>query len=129
MIVLPAVVAASLFGVGVYLLLQRTLTRIIIGLAIMANSANLLIVIAGGEPGVAPIIDRIGVGDTVADPLPQALALTAIVISFAVTAFLLALAYRSWVQRGEDDVEDDVEDRRIARLGAGEVSRWWRRSR
>jgi multicomponent Na+:H+ antiporter subunit C len=49
--------------------------------------------------------------------MPQALALTAIVISFGLTAFLLALAYRSWQLTGDDLVEDDVEDRRIAREG------------
>ena len=64
-----------------------------------------------------------------ADPLPQALALTAIVISFGITAFLLALAYRSWVLRSDDEVEDDVEDRRIAKLAGDEVARWWRRSK
>lgn len=129
MIVLPALVASVLFGFGVFLLLQRTLTRIIIGLALLAHSANLLVVIAGGGPGVAPFVDRIAGTDTVADPLPQAMALTAIVIAFAVTSFLLALAYRSWVQSGDDDVEDDIEDRRIAQLGSDDVRRWWRRVR
>ncbi len=129
MIVLPALVASALFGLGVYLLLQRTLTRIIIGLALLAHAANLLVVIAGGGPGVAPFVDRITGAEVAADPLPQALALTAIVIAFAVTSFLLALAYRSWVQRGDDDVEDDLEDRRIARLGGDQVERWWRRLR
>ena len=65
----------------------------------------------------------------VTDPLPQALALTAIVISFGITAFLLALAYRSWVLHRDDEVEDDLEDRRIARLGErelGEWTSWWR---
>jgi multicomponent Na+:H+ antiporter subunit C len=51
----------------------------------------------------------------VSDPLPQALVLTAIVITFGVTAFLLALALRSWLLTGSDAVEDDIEDRRIAR--------------
>lgn len=129
MIVLPALTASILFGLGVYLLLQRTLTRIIIGLALLAHAANLLVVIAGGGPGVAPFVDRIRGDDVAADPLPQALALTAIVIAFAVTSFLLALAYRSWVQRGDDDVEDDLEDRRIARLGGDRVERWWKRLR
>ena len=50
-----------------------------------------------------------------ADPLPQAMVLTAIVITFGVSAFLLALAYRSWVLTGDDEVQDDVEDRRVAR--------------
>jgi multicomponent Na+:H+ antiporter subunit C len=55
-------------------------------------------------------------GAGTADPLPQAMVLTAIVITFGVTAFLLALAFRSWLLTGEDFVQDDVEDRRIAAL-------------
>jgi multicomponent Na+:H+ antiporter subunit C len=54
--------------------------------------------------------------DTTADPLPQAMVLTAIVITFGVSAFLLALAYRSWVLTQQDEVQDDVEDRRVFRL-------------
>ncbi|HVM03152.1 MAG TPA: NADH-quinone oxidoreductase subunit K, partial [Acidimicrobiales bacterium] len=84
-------------------------------LALLGHGANLLLLLAGGRAGRAPIV---GAGDgPVADPLPQALALTAIVITFGITAFLLALAYRSWLLRHDDEVEDDVEDRRIARLG------------
>ena len=55
-----------------------------------------------------------GDADRFSDPLPQAMALTAIVITFGVIAFLLALAYRSWVVTGRDEVEDDIEDRRLA---------------
>ena len=124
-----ALVVAVLFGTGVYLLLQRTLSRIILGLALMAHAANLLLMVVGGRAGRPPIVGGFAEGDTVADPLPQALALTAIVISFGITAFLLALAYRSWVINRDDDVEDDVEDRRIARLAGDELSRWWRRSK
>ena len=61
-----------------------------------------------------PILSDGEVGEY-ADPLPQAMALTAIVITFAILAFLLALAYRSWTITHDDEVEDDVEDRRIAR--------------
>jgi multicomponent Na+:H+ antiporter subunit C len=59
-----------------------------------------------------------GDADSLADPLPQALALTSIVISFGVTALLLALAYRSWLLTRDDEVQDDLEDERIARRGA-----------
>jgi multicomponent Na+:H+ antiporter subunit C len=113
-----AVTSGVLYAVGTYLLLQRTLTRIVLGLAMLGHGANLLLLLSGGRAGRAPIIGS-GDGD-LADPLPQALALTAIVITFGVTAFLLALAYRSWRVRHDDDVEDDVEDRRIARLGQEE---------
>ncbi len=114
MIVGVAVVVGVLYAVGAYLMLQRTLTRIVIGLAVMGHGANLLLLMAGGRAGRAPIV---GAGEApVSDPLPQAMALTAIVITFGVAAFLLALAYRSWLLRHDDKVEDDVEDRRIARL-------------
>jgi multicomponent Na+:H+ antiporter subunit C len=108
-----AAVAAGLFGIGTYLLLQRKLSRIIIGLALLTHSANLLFITAGRR-GTPPII---GVGDAsgFADPLPQALALTAIVITFGVTTLLLALAYRSWLLTQDDEVEDDVGDRAVAR--------------
>lgn len=136
MSVVSALIIATLFGVGVYLLLQRTLTRIIIGIALMGHAANLLLLVAGGSPGRQPIVGRFTeeqrLAGEVTDPLPQALALTAIVISFGITAFLLALAYRSWVLNRHDEVEDDIEDRRIARLGErglDEWTSWWRRRR
>ena len=115
MIVITALAVGLLYALGTYLLLQRQLTRIVIGLALMAHGANLLLLLAGGRAGRPPFVGGGEVGG-VADPLPQALALTAIVITFGVAAFLLALAYRSWVIDRDDEVEDDVEDRRIARL-------------
>lgn len=129
MSVVSALIVAVLFGCGVYLVLQRTLSRIILGLALVAHAANLLLMVVGGRAGPPPLIGAFDEGEVVADPLPQALALTAIVISFGITVFLLSLAYRSWVLTHDDEVEDDVEDRRIAQLGGEEMSRWWRRSR
>jgi multicomponent Na+:H+ antiporter subunit C len=111
--VVLAATAASLFAIGTYLVLQRKLSRIIIGLGLLTHGANILLITAGrrGEP---PII-----GETrpasFADPLPQALVLTSIVITFGVTMFLLALAYRSWMLTDDDEVQDDVGDRDIAR--------------
>jgi multicomponent Na+:H+ antiporter subunit C len=127
--IVSALIVAVLFGAGVYLMLQRTLSRIILGLALLGHSANLLLMVVGGRAGRPPIIGGFAEGDEIADPLPQALALTAIVISFGITAFLLALAYRSWVISRDDEVEDDLEDRRIARQAGDEVARWWRRSK
>lgn len=117
-----AAVVAVLFAVGTYLLLQHTLTRVILGLVVMGHGANLLLQLAGGRAGQPPLLSDdqtaqiVGVdgGGGIVDPLPQALALTAIVISFGVTAYLLAMAYRSWVLTQSDRVENDVEDRRIA---------------
>lgn len=113
MTVLLALVTAVLFGCGTWLLMQRRLTRIIVGIGLLGHGANMLLITAG-HPGRAPIIASADGG--FADPLPQALALTAIVITFGVTAFLLALGFRSWQLTRDDRVEDDVEDRIIARL-------------
>ena len=114
MTVWTAAVVAVLYGAGVYMILQRTLTKVVLGLGLLSHGANLLLMIVGGDAGLAPIIGRFTGDDVIADPIPQALALTAIVISFAMTAFLLALAYRSWQLTRDDDVEDDLEDRRLA---------------
>jgi multicomponent Na+:H+ antiporter subunit C len=114
MTLVVALVVGVLYAAGTYLLLQRTLTRIVLGLALMGHGANLLLLMAGGLPGQPPLIVDDGPVQRFSDPLPQALALTAIVITFGVMAFLLALAYRSWVLRRDDMVEDDFEDRWIA---------------
>ena len=110
-----ALTAGVLFATGTYLTLQRLLSRIIVGLGLIAHGANLILLGSGGEPGAPPIIGADGLpASAYSDPLEQALVLTAIVITFGITAFLLALAYRSWTEQGSDEVEDDVEDRRIA---------------
>jgi multicomponent Na+:H+ antiporter subunit C len=108
-----AIVLAVLYSVGFYLLMQRSLMRILIGIVVLGHGANLLLQLAGGPPGRAPILGTV-LPEEISDPLPQALALTAIVITFALTTYLLALGYRSWVLVGHDEVQDDVEDRRIA---------------
>lgn len=104
------VLVGVLFAAGTYLLMERSLTRIALGVGILGNGVNVLIVVAGSEPGEAPILGRSG---DLTDPLPQALVLTAIVIGFALMAFLLALAWRTWTMTNDDEVEDDVEDRLI----------------
>ncbi len=116
MTVLLAALAAALFGCGSWLLMQRRLSRIIIGIGLLGHGANLLLVVSGGPSGRMPIIGSDEpAGGAYSDPLPQALALTAIVITFGVTIFLLALGFRSWQLTRDDRVEDDVEDRLIAR--------------
>ena len=117
MTILIAAVAGLLFSCGTWLLMQRRLSRIIIGVGLLGHGANLLLVTSGGRGGRAPVIDGSPIADY-SDPLPQALALTAIVITFGVTAFLLALGYRSWQITGDDQVEDDVEDRLVERFEA-----------
>lgn len=110
-----AVVLGVLYAGGFYLLMQRSLMRILLGIVIIGHGANLMLQVAGGPPGRAPIIGDVPPA-AMSDPFPQAMALTAVVITFALTTFLLALAYRSWLLLGHDEVRDDVEDRRIRRL-------------
>ena len=112
MTIMLAATAAALFAIGTYLLLQRKLSRIIIGLGLLTHGANVLLITAG-QRGDPPIVGR-GDPSSFADPLSEALALTAIVITFGVTTLLLALAYRSWIRTDDDEVQDDVGDRAIA---------------
>lgn len=101
---------------GVYLMLDRAVTKIVLGLLLIGNAANLLIPQAGGPAGSPPITGSESslYGEQEADPLAQAMILTAIVIAMALTAFLLSLAYRQYRYRSADVVEDDHEDAAIA---------------
>lgn len=108
------VVMAALFAAGIYLLLERSLTRVLLGLILLANGANMLLLSAGGFAGKAPLYAADIPAEDYNDPLPQALILTSIVISFAVTAFMLGIIYRSWILGRQDEVQDDIEDRRVA---------------
>ncbi|GLY07087.1 MULTISPECIES: Na(+)/H(+) antiporter subunit C [Actinoplanes] len=108
------VIIGVLFAAGVSLVLERSLTRVLMGMILLGNGVNLLILL-GGAAGTPPIVG-LGPQDAMADPLPQIMILTAIVITLGMTAFLLALAYRSWALSGHDEVQDDDEDRRIMRL-------------
>lgn len=107
-------VMGSLFAVGIYLVLERSLTRVMLGLMLITNGVNILILSTGGPAGLAPLFARDIPAQAYNDPLPQALILTSIVISFAVTAFMLGIIYRSWVLGRQDEVQDDIEDRRVA---------------
>ncbi|MCA9848477.1 MAG: Na+/H+ antiporter subunit C [Dehalococcoidia bacterium] len=106
--VLLAPVVGLLFACAVYLLLQRSLGHVIIGLALLSNAANLFIFVASGlGDGAAPIVDPLTkmTPEGSADPVPQALILTAIVIGFGVLAFFITLAYRVYRITGTDDLE------------------------
>lgn len=105
------VAIGGLTSVGIYLITARSLSRIILGFSLLGHAAVLSLLTAGGPPGTAPIV---GTDTELSNPVPQALALTAIVISFGLTLFLLALAARQQALSGDDLVEDDLEDRRIA---------------
>lgn len=109
---------AVLYACGVYLLLEKSVTRIIIGVLLIGNATNLLLLSLSGPPGAPPIAG--GGGGSSSDPLPQALILTAIVITFAVSAFLMALVYRSWRLAEEDRVERDEADVAVRQGGLPE---------
>ncbi|WP_172121353.1 Na(+)/H(+) antiporter subunit C [Actinomyces faecalis] len=110
-----ALVAGLLVACGVYLLTERSLSRILMGVILMSNGVNVLFLVAVGRAGRPAIL---GQEDPAAmtDPLPQAMVLTAIVITMAVSAFVMTMAYRSFQLSGHDEVRDDVEDRRIREL-------------
>lgn len=108
-----AVVVAGLVAVGFVLLTSRVLGRAVVGFVILGHAANLLLLLAGG-PALAPPVIGEGDPEQLADPLVQALALTAIVITFGVTMLLLALVHRLWVTGGTDTLPDDPQDRRLA---------------
>ncbi len=110
-------VIVVLVAAGVYLLLERTLTRVLLGLVLLGNGINLLFLVAGGRAGGPPIVGTTPEED-MSDPLPQALVLTAIVITLGIVAFGAAMAYRSWQLTRHDEVQDDLEDRRVAERAA-----------
>lgn len=94
-----------IFGAGAYLLLQRNLIRVVLGIILISNAANLFIVAAGvsrGQPPIYPFTE----GAAVSDPLVQAMVLTAIVISSSVATLLLTLSYRLYTSHQSIDVED-----------------------
>ena len=107
------VAVAGLAATGTFLVTSRSLSRIVLGFALLGHAAVLALLASGGRAGDPPIVDGVVTADS-ANPLPQALSLTAIVISFGLTLFVLALARRQQFLTGDDLVEDDVEDRRIA---------------
>ncbi len=98
------ILAGILFTIGTYLMLTKNLLRIILGIGLFSHGAHLMLMaITGLKKGAAPIL---GEGaDTFTDPVPQALILTSIVISFALTAYMLVLGYRTYVEYGIEDLK------------------------
>jgi multicomponent Na+:H+ antiporter subunit C len=108
---LMAIAIGTLFGAGLYLCMRRRSFQLVLGMSLMSHGANLLILNMGEiRKGQPPIITEHAIGYT--DPLVQALILTAIVIGFGVTAFLLVLAYRSYQENGTDSVNIGEEERK-----------------
>ncbi len=101
---LLAVALGLLFAAGTYLVLRRDVVRVVWGVAIVGQAANVYLVTMGGLTGAAPVV---GHGEeAVTDPLVQALVLTAIVIGFGTTAFALVLTYRVYEEHGTIDLAD-----------------------
>ena len=118
-----ALVAATLFGTGAYLLLNRDLVRVVLGIVLVSQAAVLTLIASGLTRGAAPIYPL--TEQTVSDPLSQGMALTAIVIGLAVTALLLVLVLRTvaaYESRELDEIaEDEAEyDAALERLHARE---------
>lgn len=103
-----AFVIGGLYAVCIYLMLRRSLVKLLLGLALLTNAVNLLIFTAAGlTRGRPPLIptDAVALENAPADPLPQALILTAIVIGFSIIAFALVLANRTYMTLGTDDLD------------------------
>jgi multicomponent Na+:H+ antiporter subunit C len=107
--ILLAVASGVLYMAGIYLMLRRRLAQLIIGLGLLSNGTNILIFAAGGLTRSHPPVVPQGASQLAApyaDPVPQALVLTAIVIGFGLLAFSLVLAHRVHATTGSDDVDD-----------------------
>jgi multicomponent K+:H+ antiporter subunit C len=110
MLLLLALFIGTLAGCGVWLLLRARTFDVVLGLTLLTYGVNLFIFTMGRvKVGAAPIVDKNGLATLAshADPLPQALVLTAIVISFAMTAVLLAIALRASAETGSDHVDGE----------------------
>ena len=102
MILLLSITIAGMFGTGAYLMLKRDLIRLIAGMIMIGNAANLFIMSSALRRGEAAILPN---DETMADPLVQAMVLTAIVISFAVAALALVLVYRVYTSHYSVDLQ------------------------
>jgi len=108
-----SILIGVMFAAGAYLMLRRSVVKLILGIIFMSNATNLMIFVSGGLTKAKPAFIETGqsaITDLVADPLPQALILTAIVIGFGITAFSLALLYRFYKLNGTEDLDMVKED-------------------
>jgi multicomponent Na+:H+ antiporter subunit C len=104
---LLAITAGSLYAAGIYLLLRRRLAQLIVGLGLLTNGTNILIFTSGGlTRAIPPVVPQSALEPPFADPVPQSLILTAIVIGFGVLAFTLLLAHEVHRTSASDDIGD-----------------------
>lgn len=106
--IILALLVGVLSAVGVYLLLRRSLVKLVLGIIFLSNAVNLTIFIAAGLVKGQPVFVTEESADpaAMADPVPQALILTAIVISFGLVAFTLALQYKNFSLSMTDDLDE-----------------------
>lgn len=107
--ILLAVMTGVLYAAGIYMILRRSLVKLILGLILLGNGVNLLIFLLGGiTKGKPPVIpdDPTGLVEVFAAPLPQALILTAIVISFGLQSFAIVLLKRAYKVVKTDDLDE-----------------------
>lgn len=105
--IILAILVGVLYTAGVYMLLRRSILKFIIGIIFLSNATNLLVFLSAGiVPGEPAFLDETGTSSTIlADPLPQALVLTAVVIGFGIVVYLLAVKYRLFYETKTDDLD------------------------
>jgi multicomponent Na+:H+ antiporter subunit C len=113
-----ALTIGGLFAAGVYLMLSRNLIRVILGFLLAGHGVNLLL-LSTGTDGAPPIVGEPTGGEPLSDPIPQALILTSIVISLAVSTFLFAMAFRNYLVTRRPELDDEPEDEQLAGADAG----------
>ena len=105
--IILAILVGVLYSTGVYMLLRRSMLKFIIGIIFLSNATNLLVFLSAGLVGGSPVFLS-GKEDSIkgfADPLPQALVLTAVVIGLGIVVYLLAIKYRLFNETGSDDLD------------------------
>lgn len=105
--ILLAILVGLLYAAGVYMLLRRSIVKFIIGIILLSNATNLLVFLSAGLIPGNPAFTGNGIVDhaKLADPLPQALVLTAIVIGFGIVVYTIALKYKFFEVTGTDDLD------------------------
>ena len=116
-----AIVGGALSACGVYLITERSLSRILIGVVLSSNGVSALFLVASGAAG-GPALIGLAPKAEVSDPLPQAMVLTGIVITLSGAGFVMTMAYRSFQINGHDEVQDDIEDARISELARSDAA-------
>ncbi|WP_067852093.1 Na(+)/H(+) antiporter subunit C [Nocardia shimofusensis] len=114
------IIIGVLTACGVYLILERAVSRMLLGMLLFGNAVNLLILTVGGPSGEPPFLGSGAETEEMADPLAQAMVLTAIVITMGLAAFVLTLAYRAYRLTTTEDVPTDQDDAEIAARRDGE---------